>query len=125
MAEEEKTDRDKRDDIHDVITASAANIGADDWKGGRSHPTPEGFGLCSSCKNFRYVTSEYRIRLAQCGYYSNNNQTVNLSESDPVKSCTSHDQVGLLTLWEMLGMATLIEPPPRKIGFGRKENEDK
>lgn len=121
---EEKTAQEKKDDIHDTITASASMVGAVDWKGSHTHTAPDGFGLCSTCKNFRYVTSEFRTRLAQCGQYTRDNQIINLTDADPVKSCTSYDEVGTLSLWDMLGMATLIEPPPRKIGFNRKGNED-
>ena len=71
-----------------------------------------------------FVKTEYHVRVAVCEKWSNEHTIgLPLHDSDPVTECSGYRKIGEMSLWDMSMMATLISPPPRKIGFGRKEND--
>lgn len=70
------------------------------------------YGLCSTCSKFEVVESEFKVKLARCGYFK-----MMLNTTDPVKGCSEYIGRKEMSLWDMKNLATLIDAPNRKAGF--------
>lgn len=104
----------ERNRLENELDTKAKLIGVEDrWERTKFEcDRLEGFGLCSSCKNFEYARTEFVIRIAKCYELD-----IKLDESNPITECTCHSKKGELTLNMMMEMAILIGEPKNNIGF--------
>ena len=108
----------KKDKIRDKVFSTGNSLGFDNYEVAISSFNPPDFGLCSSCKNMQFARTEFRVRIAKCYDHE-----LILSSSEPIVDCTNYEKIGALTLSSMWNMATLIDPPGRKIGFGEDKSD--
>lgn len=80
-------------------------------------------GLCATCTSCHYHKTQLMDEIYMCERRSNFPGT-KLNTSDPVIECSAYGKRGDMTLWDMKEMATLVDPPKRKPGFKRYEDED-
>ena len=87
------------------IEDAATRLGMGEWDGQKSSAIPRSFGLCSSCKNFEYAQTEFRVIWAACASFGDR---CRLSQTEPVRDCTGHEQIGRLPFKELTKMALEI-----------------
>jgi len=81
------------------------------------------FGLCAKCKNFMFAEGEFTIVFAKCTMFEKP-----LIQKNAITNCSSYDEKGILSLWEMKSMAILIDDTKKiEVGFmaNRKEEDGK
>ena len=73
------------------------------------------YGLCSSCKHFNLIKSEFKIIKATCECHSD----VHITIEEPIKYCSLYTKIGEMTLYEMGQLALFIdiENEEGKVGF--------
>ena len=83
----------------------------------------EVYGICSTCSQIAFVSTEFRIRLAACeAHHSNVHGEFLLHSGEPVTECTHYNERGRLGLSDMASMAILIEVNPKPaVGFRKQK----
>ena len=110
----------KKEKDREKAFAVGESLGFENYEVATAARNPPEFGLCSTCSNMQFARTEFRVRRALCVEFD-----FALSASEPIIDCTNHEKIGSLTLQSMWNMATMIDPPGRKIGFkGEEENND-
>lgn len=121
MAEEEddKAEGRKKEKVKDTIELAASQLGYDRWEDrNKNSAIPECFGMCSSCQNMQFATTEFRVRWAQCEVFGYGLTALQLSMAEPVQECTNYKKNGQLSLRDMVNIATLIDVNKKqKVGF--------
>lgn len=62
------------------------------------------FGICAKCKMFMFAEGEFTIIFAKCREYD-----TPLTQKNAIQKCSTFDERGSLSLWDMKGMARLID----------------
>ncbi len=80
------------------------------------------FGICAKCKNFMFAEGEFTVVFAKCSMFERP-----LIQKNKIKNCSSFDEKGVLSLWDMKSMAILIDDTEkREVGFmANREEEEK
>ncbi len=80
------------------------------------------FGICAKCKNFMFCEGEFSVVFAKCSMFERP-----LTQKNAIKNCSSFDEKGVLSLYDMKSMAILIDNVERReVGFmANREVEDK
>ena len=65
----------------------------------------EGFGLCSTCKNFYVTKSEFKILSTKCSLQGN----IKITIEDPIRFCSIYSKLGEMSLYEMTQIALFID----------------
>lgn len=75
----------------------------------------ENFGLCSTCKYFELVKSEFKILNSSCREQSN----IIISIQEPVKFCSIYSKIGEMSLFDMSQIALFInlDKEKERVGF--------
>lgn len=74
-------------------------------------------GICAFCKHLIY----YKTRLQDEAFWCNKFDNLRLRTSDPIETCTRYWHVSWSDIWDLKELATLIDPPKRKVGFGKED----
>ena len=75
---------------------------------------PDKYGICAKCKSLQYRATRYGKERATCEF----DEHKILTENDPIVTCTIMEPVGQLSLTNMWGIATFIDPDKNDpIGF--------
>lgn len=78
------------------------------------------FGICSNCKNFMFAEGEFVLVFAKCTMFERP-----LIQKNAIKNCSSYDEKGSLSLYDMRSMAILIDNvEKREVGFMANRKED-
>ena len=81
--------------------------------GGLSNNNVNKFKMCATCQYFNYAETEFSIFSADCTKHEKP-----LSEDKPIVNCTSYNNKFIPSLYDMIGMATIIDNDKKdKIGF--------
>jgi len=110
-----EADEDKQQEINAIVEKAESML----REGCSSRPDHALFGICHSCAHFCVVESEFDILYAGCSSYDLTSERglLPLSQRKPVIRCSLFSERGTMSLFEMKSMATLIDPPARKVGF--------
>ena len=75
----------------------------------------EGFGLCSTCKNFYVTKSEFKVLSTKCSLQGN----IKITIEDPIRFCSIYSKLGEMSLYEMSQIALFIDLDEEKgkVGF--------
>lgn len=113
-------DNDNVNKIHSEISTAAKSLKIlyEDWFDRHVSSTAVlGFGACGTCQNLDFALGkERRVKMARCSEF-----TLMVSAADPVIECSRYEKVGALSLRDMAGMATLIDPK-EPVGFRKNES---
>jgi hypothetical protein len=70
------------------------------------------FGQCGSCKHLLFAESEFNVLFAKCGCFD-----VMIHRKEPIVKCSSYEEIGTMTLWDMKAVASIINPDKKTMGF--------
>lgn len=75
----------------------------------------DAYGLCSSCKHFDLVKSEFKLVKSACGYHKD----IHLSIEEPIKYCNFYSKIGEMSLYDMgqLALFINIDKEKERAGF--------
>lgn len=62
------------------------------------------YGLCSSCKHFNLVKSEFKVMKSNCDQHKD----INITIGEPIKYCSCYSKIGEMSLYEMGQLALFI-----------------
>ena len=73
------------------------------------------YGLCSSCKYFDLVKSEFKVIKSVC----ENHKDINITIEEPIKYCNLYSKIGEMSLYEMgqLALFINIDKDKERAGF--------
>lgn len=86
------------------------------------------FGLCGSCREFRYRSTKLMEEVVWCDSYCNDTNHLNVKPNkiDPIFDCSDYYPKGQLSLSDMSRIAVLIDVNEKKsAGFKTTEKEVK
>lgn len=78
---------------------------------------PRKLGLCATCKHLAY----YKTRLMEEAYWCTKFEGKRLNTTDSIEHCTKYWNASWENIWDLKELATLIDSPKRKLGFGNNE----
>ena len=73
------------------------------------------YGLCSTCKYFNLVKSEFKVLYSSCDM----KEKVKITEEEPIKFCSMYSKIGEMSLYEMgqLALFLNIDKDKERVGF--------
>lgn len=73
------------------------------------------YGLCSSCKHFNLVKSEFKVIKSICDYH----KEIPISVEEPIKYCNIYSKIGEMSIYEMgqLALFINIDREKERVGF--------
>lgn len=104
-------DKDERSKIEDEINISSNLLGGN-YDDAPFEKSVEDFGLCTNCESLKYAITQYDKVYAKCDIWEKH-----LHSADNIIKCSHYNKRGQMDLYTMQGIAVLIDPPARKIGF--------
>ena len=72
----------------------------------------QSFGKCGTCKNLQFAESEFNILFARCHLFE-----VMIHRREAIVNCSSYEETGTMTLYDMKQIATLIDLDRKTMGF--------
>jgi hypothetical protein len=70
------------------------------------------FGICGTCKNLWFAESEFNVLFAKCNVFD-----VMIHRKQPIVNCSSYEEIGSMTLWDMKQCATILDLNKKTMGF--------
>ena len=102
------------DKVTDAIERVASRMGMSDWDTNRTSTIPSSLGLCSTCQEFEYSETEFRVIWSKCGAFQRGPFR---SAAESITKCSHYRKVGQMSLREMASMAHFIDIDKKKVGF--------
>lgn len=81
---------------------------------------PKSFGICSDCKQFEYQRSKFGKEYFRCNIEGNRFFP---SQIDPIEKCSCFTKRGLMDLFDMWNIATMVELK-NPVGFKPIDEEE-
>lgn len=86
--------------------------GAYDWEVAKAHVEADSYGVCNKCTNLLLTVFEYGKKYAYCDKWKKF-----LEENKRIKDCSSFNEKGRMSLYDMKQIAVIIDPSDKEVGF--------